>query len=225
MEMTIRGNRNLQKAGGIAALYLAASMLAAMAYFLMIAKVPDAMPPAEKLTALAASRSGQYAMTLAVYVIFGLVLVVLAAALYGRNDDGAEALMKVATPIAFIWAGLLVASGMIFNVGMESCLTLMSSDPAQAAALWASTDLVSSGLSGNGEIVGGSWMLLVSLAALKRKSLPVALNILGLAVAAIGILSVIPPLKNLAAAFGLGQIAWCTWLGIVLLRGVREARA
>lgn len=222
--MTTRGYWNLRKAGGFAAFYMAASLLAAMAYFLLIAKVPDGASPAEKLAALAASRSGQYAMTLAVYVIFGLVLVVLAAALHGRNKDGAEALMKVATPIAFIWAGLLVASGMVFNVGMESCLTLMRSDPAQAAALWASINLVSSGLSGNGEIVGGSWMLLASLAALKTKGLPVALNILGLAVAAIGISSVIPTLKDLAAAFGLGQIAWCSWLGIVLLKGAREVK-
>ena len=164
-------------------------------------------------------------MTLIVYVVFGLVLVVLAAALYGRIKSGAEAIMKVATPIAFIWAGLLVASGMVFNVGMESCLSLMLSDPTQAAALWASTNLVSAGLSGNGEIVGGSWMFLVSLAALRTKSLPVALNILGLAVAAIGVSAVVPALKDLAAAFGLGQIVWCAWLGIVLLKGVREAKA
>jgi hypothetical protein len=224
MEMTTRGYWNLQRTGAFAAFYVAASLLAAMAYFLLIARVPDGASPAEKLAALAASRTGQYAMTLAVYVVFGLVLVVLAAALHERNKDGGEALMKAATPIAFIWAGLLVASGMVFNVGMESCLALMQSDPAQAAALWASTNLVSSGLSGNGEIVGGSWMLLASLAALKKKSLPVALNILGLAVAAIGISSVIPALKDLAAAFGLGQIAWCSWLGIVLLHGVPEAK-
>ena len=215
----------MQRAGGLAALYLAASLLAAMAYFLLIAKVPDGASQAEKFAALAASRSGQYAMTLVVYVIFGLVLVVLATALHGRTKDGGEALMKVATPIAFIWAGLLIASGMVFNVGMETCVSLMPTEPTQAAALWASTNLVSTGLSGNGEIVGGSWMLLVSLAALKTKSLPFALNILGLAVAAIGISAAVPALKNLAAAFGLGQIVWCTWLGIVLLKGVREVKA
>lgn len=225
MEKATRSHQNLQKVGGFAALYLAASLLAAMAYFLLIARVPDGASQAEKLAALAVSRSCQYAMTLVVYVIFGLVLVVLATALHGRTKDGGEALMKVATPIAFIWAGLLVASGMVFNVGMESCVSLMPSDPTQAAALWASTSLVSEGLSGNGEIVGGSWMLLVSLAALKTKSLPAALNILGLAVAAIGISAAVPALKNLAAAFGLGQVVWCTWLGFVLLKGVRGAKA
>jgi len=225
MEMTTRSYRNLQKAGGAAAFYLAASMLAAMAYFLLIARIPDGATPAEKLASLVALRSGQYAMTLAVYVFFGLALVVLAAALYARLRDGADAIMKVATPVAFIWSGLLIASGMVFNVGMESCLALMRSDPAQAAALWAPVDLVSSGLSGNGEVVGGSWMLLVSLAALRTKSLPVALNILGLVVAAVGILAVVPALKGLAAGFGLGQAAWFTWLGIALFKGDREVKA
>jgi hypothetical protein len=225
MDKTTGSHQNLQKAGGCAALYVAASLLAAMAYFLLIATVPDGASSAEKLAALAASRSGQYVMTLVGYVIFGLVLVVLAAALHARTSDGAEDLMKVATPIAFIWAGLLVASGMIFNVGMESCLSLMRQAPAQAAPLWASIDLVSSGLSGNGEIVGGSWMLLASLAALRTKSLPVVLNIIGLVVVVIGISAVVPALKDLAAAFGLGQIVWCAWLGIVLLRGNREVKA
>jgi hypothetical protein len=225
MEKTTRSHQNLQRAGGFAALYLAASLIAAMTYFLIVAKVPDGASPAEKLAALAASRSGQYAMTLVVYVIFGLVLVVLATALHGRAKDGAEALMKVATPIAFIWAGLLVASGMVFNVGMESCLSLMAANPTQAAALWASTNLVSSGLSGNGEIVGGSWMFLASLAAMRTKSLPAVLNILGFAVAAVGFSSAVPALKDLAAAFGLGQIIWCSWLGIILLKGTREAKA
>jgi hypothetical protein len=200
-------------------------MLAAMAYFLLIARIPDGASPADKLAALAALRSGQYVMTLAVYVFFGLALVVLAAALHARLRDGAEGFMKVATPVALIWSGLLIASGMVFNVGMESCLALMRSDPAQAAAIWAPVELVSSGLSGNGEVVGGSWMLLVSLAALRTKGLPVALNILGLVVAAAGILAMVPALKDLAAGFGLGQAAWCIWLGIALFKGGREVKA
>ena len=46
-----------------------------------------------------------YILELVTYVIFGIVLVVVAAALKERLGTGAEALMKVATPIAMIWAG------------------------------------------------------------------------------------------------------------------------
>jgi hypothetical protein len=225
MQMAVNGTSKGQKIGGIAALYLAAAYLAAIPYFLLIAKIPDAASPAEKLSALAASRTGQYAMTLVVYVIFGLVLVVLAAALHERARQGADGLMRVATPIAFIWAGLLIASGMIFNVGMLGSLALLPGDPAQAAALWSPIDLISAGLSGNGEIVGGCWMLLVSVAALKTKCLPVASGVLGIVVAALGIAAVVPALKDLAQVFGLGQIVWFAWIGFVLLRGGKGAKA
>jgi hypothetical protein len=36
---------------------------------------------------------------------------------------------------------------------------------------------------------------------------------------AVGIAAVIPALKDLAMLFGLGQILWALWLGVVLLRG------
>jgi hypothetical protein len=133
--------------------------------------------------------------------------------------------MKVATPIGLIWAGLLIASGMIHNVGMDPVIALHATDPSGAASLWAAVDLVSSGLSGNGEILGGSWLLLVSLAALRTRGLPKALNLLGLAVAAIGIVSVVPPIKDLAMIFGLGQIIWALWLGIALLGRPRAKAA
>ena len=164
--------KSLQKAGGISALYLAAAYLAAMPYFLLVVNIAGLVEPAQKVASLVANRSGLYILELVTYVIFGIVLVVVAAALKERLGAGAEALMKVATPIAMIWAGLLIASGMIYNVGMDPVIALHGRDPAQAASLWSSIDLVSSGLSGNGEIVGGTWMLLVSLAALRQAGCP-----------------------------------------------------
>jgi len=44
------------------------------------------------------------------------------------------------------------------------------------------------------------------------------LNILGLVVGAVGIITIIPPLNTLVAVFGLGQIIWFIWMGIALLR-------
>jgi hypothetical protein len=215
--------KSLQKAGGIAALYLAAAYLAAMPFFLLVVNLPGLVDPLQKAAALVAHRNGLYTMELVVYVFFGLVLAVLATALKERLKAGAEALMKVATPIALIWAGLLIASGMIYNVGVGPVAALYGKDPAQAASLWAAIDLVSSGLSGNGEVLGGAWMLLVSIAALKSGGLPRALNILGLVVAAVGIASVVPVLQDLASAFGLGQVLWFSWMGAVMLRAPRAA--
>ena len=81
-------------------------------------------------------------------------------------------------------------------------------------------ETVASGLgNGNGEILGGLLALLVSWAAWRAGGLPKGLNILGLLVGAVGIISIIPGLTDLmTGVFGLSQLIWFVWLGIVLLR-------
>ena len=45
------------------------------------------------------------------------------------------------------------------------------------------------------------------------------LNYLGVAIGVAGILTVVPPLGEMGGLiFGLGQIVWFAWLGIVMLR-------
>jgi hypothetical protein len=61
--------------------------------------------------------------------------------------------------------------------------------------------------------------LLISLAALRAGELPRRLNILGLVVGSVGIISLIPVLTGtLGPVFGLTQIIWFVWMEIVLLR-------
>jgi hypothetical protein len=62
------------------------------------------------------------------------------------------------------------------------------------------------------------WTLLVSLAALRAGGLPKGLNVLGLLVGAVGVITIFPGLTDLTPVFGLGQIVWFVWLGLVLLR-------
>jgi hypothetical protein len=97
---------------------------------------------------------------------------------------------------------------------------LYAQDPAQAALTWQTIEAVAHGLGdANGEILGGPLTLLVSLAALRAGGLPKGLNILGLLVGVVGIISLIPGLTEvMTGVFGLSQIIWFVWLGIVLLR-------
>jgi hypothetical protein len=161
-----------------------------------------------------------FSTNLLMYVFFGLFLVALALALHDRLKSGAPALMQVATVIGIIWAGSLVASGMISNAGINPVVALYAKDPAQAALTWETIETIATnGIgNGNGEILGGVWTLLVSLAALRAGGFPKGLNILGLLVGTAGILSLVPGLTGLTSIFGLGQIIWFVWLGIVLLR-------
>ncbi|MCC7129593.1 MAG: DUF4386 family protein [Anaerolineae bacterium] len=211
--------RSLQKFGGFAALYLAVAYLIGMVIFLAVLDYPSITSPAQKVTLLVEMQIVTFLTNLLMYVFFGVFLLVLSLALYERLKSGAPAIMQVATAIGIIWAGSLIASGMVANAGIDPAVVLYAKDPAQAAVFWQGIESVASGLgNGNGEILGGLWALLVSLAALRTGGLPRGLNILGLLVGAVGIISIFPGLTGLVGVFGLGQIIWFVWLGVALLR-------
>ena len=123
-----------QRAGGLAALYLAAAYLLAMPFFLLVVDYHSAVDPAAKVASLAANHGAMQVMYLISYVVFGVALSVLALALYERLKSAAPALMQTATAVGLIWAVLLVASGLVFNAGMGAVATLYPTDPAQAAS-------------------------------------------------------------------------------------------
>jgi hypothetical protein len=164
-------------------------------------------------------------MTLFVFVVFSVFLVVLALALYDRLKAGSPAMAQTATVFGLIWAGLVIASGMIFIIGIDNVVDLYGQDPAQAATVWLAIDSVFDGLGGGVELVGGLWILLVSWAALRAGELPRALNYLGVVIGVVGIFTVVPALEVLTDIFGLSQIVWFVWLGIVMLRGSQSAAA
>jgi len=119
---------------------------------------------------------------------------------------------------AYIWAGLMFATGMISNIGIAAVGDLADTDPAQAEAVWSSIAAITDGLGGGNELVGGAWVLLVSLAAWTTNALPRALNALGIISATAGLVTIIPGLSDVGIVFGLGLIAWFAWVGIVLVR-------
>jgi Domain of unknown function (DUF4386) len=210
---------NLQKMGGFAALYLAAAYLLGIVLFLFVLDYPNIVDPAQKVALLVDKQMVIYATNLLMYVIFGIVLIVLVLALYERLKVGAPAMMQVTTMIGMIWAGSLIASGMVSNAGIAPVVALYGKDPAQAALTWQGFEVVASGLgNGNGEILGGLMTLLVSWAALRTDGLPKFLNYLGVVVGLVGIVSTIPGLSSLAGIFGMSQIVWFVWLAIILLR-------
>jgi hypothetical protein len=206
--------RSLWKFGGFAALYLAAAYLSGMVLY---ASITD---PVQKVALIVEKQMVIFSTNLLMYVFFGLFLIVLSLALYDRLKSDSPAIMQVATLIGVVWAGSLIASGMVSNAGIGHIAALYAKEPAQAVLTWQAIEAVANGLgNANGEILGGFLTLLVSLAALRASGLPKGLNILGLLVGAAGILSLIPGLTDkLVGVFALSQIFWFVWLGIVLLR-------
>lgn len=219
--------KNLQKMGGIAALYEAAAYLLAIVGYLLIVDYPSATEPLQKVALLADNQAILGILNLFTYMVWGFFLVVVALALYERLKTGSTAIMQTATVIAFIWACVIIAAGMISNFGMNTVVDLYGKDPAQAATAWLAIDSVVGGLEGQaGEILGGSWTLLVSWAALRAGGLPKALNYLGVVIGVAGLLSVVPVGElGIEFIFGLGQIPWFAWLGVVMLRSRISAAA
>jgi len=210
---------NLQKLGGIAALYMATAYLVGIILFLFVLDYPNIVDPAQKVALLVDKQMLIYSTNLMMYVIFGVFLIVLTLALYERLKVDAPAIMQVATVIGIIWAGSLIASGMVANAGIAPVIALYDKDPAQAALTWLEFETVASGLgNGNGEILGGLMTLLISLSALQTGGLPRSLNYLGVVVGLAGIISTIPGLSDLTGIFGMSQIVWFIWLAIILLR-------
>jgi hypothetical protein len=226
MDPFVKGNAWQQKVGGLAALYLAAAFVAAMPYFLVFVKYPSVVDPAEKVAMLVGNQGSMRVMYLVSYILFGIVLAVLALALYARLKDGAPLLAQAATAVGIIWAVVLVASGLIFNAGVAAVVGLHGTDPAQAVATWQAIEPIAQGLGGSGgELLGGLWVLLVGVAALRTGRLPKVLNWLGVAIGAAGLLSVVPALSEAAYGFGLLVIVWFAWLGIAMLRAPSRAAA
>ncbi|HVP20346.1 MAG TPA: DUF4386 family protein [Anaerolineaceae bacterium] len=213
--------KNFQKMGGIAALYLAVAYLVGIVLFLFVLHYPNIVDPAQKVALVVDKQGVIYALNLITYVIFGVFLILLALALYDRLKEGAPAIMQVATAIGIIWAGSLIASGMVSNAGIAPAVALYAKDPAQAALAWQGVETVASGLgNGNGEILGGLMTLLVSWAALRTGGLPKFLNYLGVVVGLVGIVSTIPGLTSLTGIFGMSQIIWFVWLAMLMLRPI-----
>lgn len=154
-----------------------------------------------------------------IYVIFGVALVVLAVSLHRLLEGSNSFLMSIATPFGLLWSGLVIASGMVANVGLSAISVTYARSAEEAASSWATIGAVQDGLGGGVELVGGIWVLLVSVASMMSgKVLPKWLNGFGFIVGAAGIATIVPALSALGAVFGLTQIVWFVGVGVVLLR-------
>jgi len=214
--------KDLQKLGGIAALYSAAALLFTMLGFLVVLDTAGIVDPVQQVALILDNQTFMHILYLIGYVFWGIAMVVLTLALYERLKAGSPAIMQIATAIGLIWACIVIASGQVTNMGMDNVVVLYNNDPTQAVTAWIAIDTVANGLgSAGGEILGGTWVLLISWAALRGGGLSRALNYFGVLVGAVGLLSAIPVIGVLGTAiFGLGKMVWSLWLGIVMLRTV-----
>ena len=212
--------RQTRLAGAAGALVAAATFIFGIALFVTsLSDYTEGDPsPAESVGFLVEHQGTLFAWYLVIFLVFGVAIIPLARALHARLADVSPLLADLSAVFAYIWAGLMFATGMISNIGITAVADLAETGPGAAETLWSSISTVTDGLGGGNELVGGMWILLVSLAAWGTKRLPKGLNVLGIISAAAGLITLVPGLSDVGMIFGLGSIAWFAWTGIVLLR-------
>jgi hypothetical protein len=165
-------------------------------------------------------------MELATMVFFGLAVGVVTLTLWDVLRPVAPLTVRCATAVGLLWSFALVASGMVFTYGMTTVEPLVDGDEERAVAVWQAVEPVAHGLGGaGGELLGGLWALLVGWVVVRSGVLPKALGWLGGVIGLVGLVSVVPPLHDAGVVFGLLEIVWFLWLGVVLLRSGPGSRA
>ena len=209
--------KNLQKIGGLAALSEALIYICIFTLYGTVLSTPANLNIAQKLAFMAEQKNLLFFSNLLGYVIFGFILAILVLALHERLKNTAKTLAQLAAIFGILWVGLVIASGMLANIGLNNILQLSIKEPEQTRALWLAVNTVTQALGGGNEIVGGMWVLLISIAGIKTKILPKSLHGLGIFVGLAGI-STCYPAVVLTEIFGISQILWFAFLGITMLR-------
>lgn len=210
----------LQKVGGILCIYAGVAYLAMIIFFLGIVDYTGISDAGEKIQMFAQNQGGFYAIYLFGYEIFGLALVVVSLALYERLK-GSSSISKAAAVYGIIWSALLIGAGTLFNRAIIQSIEMYTTDPTGAIAFWNATEAAALSISfADGEILGGIWTLLVSIAAIRTKCFNKGVNYLGIVAGTAGVLSVIPFVNQIGGTgvFGIGQLIWLIWMGILMIK-------
>jgi hypothetical protein len=210
-----------QKAGGFAALahalaYLVGIILAVTLIFPVLGTGPE-----EYFEFVTKNQFLMHIWILIIYWGTAISVVFMALALYNLFGARSPLLMQSATVFGLIWAGLIIASGNLMLNDFHVVANIYATDPATASTAWTILEAVENGITSGNELVGSLWVLLLSIAAIRTKGLSKPLNFGGVALALVGIATLIPDITaqpEIAFVFGLGMVVWSIGLGIVLLR-------
>ncbi|GAA6209888.1 hypothetical protein NBRC116601_31810 [Cognatishimia sp. WU-CL00825] len=212
---------NFQRIGGIAGLVAAGTYLFGIGLLLGVLEPAgyDGNDMVAQAKFFSENQLIMYIWNLVIWILNAIVLVILALAIHDKLKEKAPAFSQVATSFALIWAGLVLASGMLSNITLGTVSTLYALNPSQAVIFLQSLTAVESGLGGGNELAGGLWVSILSWGALRTRAFSKAMNICGLLIGLAGLSTLVPALAPITGAiFGLGFIVWFAWVGIHLLR-------
>ena len=150
------------------------------------------------------------------YLVFGCLLLITVQALHSRLHSSHSLCLNSASLFGLIWVVLMMCSGMIALVGLDQVIAAHSAGSTDASSLYLTVFTLVDALGGGIELVGGLWVLLVSIVALLTGNFSRGFNYFGILVGSLGILTLLQSIPEFKDAFGLTQIIWFIWLGVSL---------
>jgi len=216
-EVNKEGSIWLQRYGAIALLVMPLCYICMFMIFGVALSIPQTDMLNDKIAYVAANQGIISAAYISGYLIFGCMLLVAVQAIHHSLAKTSSHLLQSASAFGLIWVVLMMCSSMIALVGMNTMVTLHAQNPLDSQTLFYVYTTIVNALGGGIELVGGLWVLLLSLCGLLHKQLPKSLSLFGVMVGLLGILTVYQAIPEFKEAFGLTQIVWFVWMGIVLM--------
>lgn len=217
--------QSIQRLGGIGALVAGGTFVVGLAMLAtVVMDFVNATDPAAAVEFIVDNPLPLYVWNIVIHIVFGIALVPLALAIGDRLRTAHSPVARVSSVFGVIWAGVIIATGMITNIAYATVSDLQGTDPEMASTVWASLDAVTNGLGGGNEVLGGIWVLGISIVALRERLFARWVNYLGVVMGVSALVTIVPALEDVGAVFGLGLIVWFAAVGITLMKdGGRSA--
>lgn len=117
--------KTFQKVGGFSSISLGLIYILAFVVYGGILDFPNKeASETERLAFLSENYLVLSSITFISYVLFGILLAVLVVAIHQRIKHGFPNISLVTSAFGIIWVGLVIASGMIANIGLNSVLEI-----------------------------------------------------------------------------------------------------
>jgi hypothetical protein len=132
----------LRMPSGFSAVLLGLIYIAAFVYFGAFFSYPASGTPGEKMRFLAEHQLGVSIVYLSIYVLFGVLLAILVVGVHETLKSASSQMASLASIFGAVWVGLVIASGMIYTVGLDQSVRLLDESPDTAFALWRTVSVV-----------------------------------------------------------------------------------
>lgn len=117
-------------------------------FFVLQPTIDESISGLDKLKFIMDNKLLYQTWILAIYVIFGIVLVPLTVAIHENFQDQSAIMIKITPVFGLVWSGLVIASGMIGVIGLDAVATMYKTDPNSALTSWKTLEAVQNGLGG-----------------------------------------------------------------------------